>query len=256
MQPRFRNLIKQSILQPVRPTLLKSLTSFKQSSSLGTAQHFFHSNNYNKYALLFSFTLWPRINKEEEDDEDDKLREKIYNISLDRYKRLHKVLEPYFNNPSYVYKKCRNKNNTWLIVLKRFPETITNERRYHIVDVTKAKHRGSIFKVVMIVDINNPSVTTNEIYNFFSAGPYSEHGEQPISSCVTYKVGATVKPQFAYDTNSSVECGSGIHFFTDLLRAISYEEHMPSDFTGTWNYYWDDGECKHTAKYVNGRCIN
>ena len=183
----------------------------------------------------------------------DEIKNKIYNISLEKYKPLHEVIKKYLNDPNYVYKSCDNDHN-WLIILKRLPDTITNEKRTNVIDATKAKYRGNKFEVVMIVDIDCPTTTINELNHTYveRSGSLYGFGDYCFSSTVIYKVGEHVKPENQFNEKMDEVCTSGIHFFTNIFQAITYNLKCPNDFTGVWNEYNDDGKLTRSFTYING----
>jgi hypothetical protein len=271
---RLRNLYK----------IFAHFTRTKQSLYVFTknkSYEFNHNNKYeSKFPLIYLFGNFYfndndkdkskedniPINKTSKQEEPDNISSNnIYNITKEQYEALHKIVDKFLNDPAYVYKSCWYRYNNYLIVLKRTSNTITNEKRNGISDPSKAAYRGSEFEVVTIINISNfdcPKITNNEVTNSFSQKQYYEkeddkkrHRVSWFHSGVTYKVGKIVRPEHEFLNDIDVVKGSGIHFFTDVLRAISYKYSPPcenSRFTGTWNEYLDSGELVSSWNYVNG----
>jgi hypothetical protein len=173
----------------------------------------------------------------------------IYNTTKEQYDKLQKVIGKFLGNCEYVYKSCYDdKGDKWLIVLKRTPTTITNEKRNSIVDAPKAKHRGNEFEVIMIVNINNPNITLDTFTNKYNLN---------VLSSATYTVGKIVKPEKEFCNDLERVCESGIHFFIDVLRAISYnhDQKQPQDFNGIWIKYHDNGKIEKKYNCRNGKQI-
>ncbi len=193
----------------------------------------------------FNFTKYVNLCKKESNN--------IYNIKNEVYEDLRKIIGKYLDDPEYVYKSCLRYGTNYLVILKRRPDTITNEGRKNIIDASKAAYRGNKFDVVMIIDIYNPKMKINEVTSTFMQKGHCNNRDR--YSTITYKVGKLIEPDKEYLNDNNIVYGSGIHFFTDVLRAISYKNSPPctlSNFTGVWNEYLDSGEIVSSYNYENG----
>lgn len=169
----------------------------------------------------------------------------IYNISPDQYEALYNVCGHYFNLPQYVYKKCNDGADDWLIILERTPNTRTNEYRQSVVNVKTAKHRGTEFNVTMIVNIYDPTKTLDTFTNTAMGW----------ISTITYKVGDIIKPEHPFEEDLNQICASGIHFFIDVFKAIGWGRwpNEVTHFTGLWIDHGDNGENTRLCTYFNGK---
>ena len=176
--------------------------------------------------------------------------DEIYNITKEHYEILSDFIKDYKKDPMYVYKTCIRRDMEFLIVLKRLPGTITDENRETVVNNSRALHHGNKFEVVMITDVNSPFLKYNQTLKMHK--PY-QYDDTDIPSTYQYEVGKIVESQ-----HMDYEIGSGIIFFTDFLRAVSYrrEDTASPCFTGVWNHYLDNGQLISSYNYEHGRKIS
>lgn len=172
----------------------------------------------------------------------------IYNITKEHYDRLYKHIGKYIDDSNYVYKTCIRCDNEYLIVLKRDPGTITNEKRDGIVDSSKAMHLGSKFEIAAITLVNDPTINFDRTKKMHK--PY-QYDDPDIPSTTVYKVGAIIQAEYPYRDGEP-----GIIFFTDVKRAISYRHGPSRYFTGRWNDYLDNGQLVTSYNYTDGRKIS
>lgn len=150
------------------------------------------------------------------------------------------ICKNYIGNPKYVYKFCDipyKHGVGYIVVLERLPSTKTNECRYTItMNMNYAKFRGSEFKVATIIDVTDPGRRTiHEVTNIRGT---------------TYAVGTVVKPNY-FDKDLNVICAAGIHYFKSIDAAF-FCRSMPSDYTGVWRSFDEDGKQKYKITYANG----
>src|SRR5438552_1369387 len=66
-------------------------------------------------------------------------------------------------NPLYVYKMCTSFNNNngklekneWLVIMKKLPDTVTNESRKNAFNCKYAKYRANKLEVIEIINVKN-----------------------------------------------------------------------------------------------------
>lgn len=161
-------------------------------------------------------------------------------------KELRRRYSQFLNDPLCVYKKCvdtlrKDSSRKWLVVLRKTKNTRTNELRSSVLPENRknAKYRGSEFKVMVIINLNDPKLTVQWIRSRWD------------SSLIDYKVGKKVFPD-RYDEDIEEVCSNGIHYYLDIECAISYEE-IPKRYTGNCVLYNDNGISLGYTQYLNGR---
>jgi hypothetical protein len=145
----------------------------------------------------------------------------------------------------YVYKKCSdaysetNRSRKWLVVLKKTHDTKTNESR-KVNNPKTAKYRGSHLKVVLIVDVNDLTSTSDCVVNII-------YGIK-----ATYTVGEIVYADSYDEEDIETVCSGGIHYFKTIEPAILYDI-LPTNFTGTHTEWSEQGDVISTTEYVEGK---
>jgi antitoxin component YwqK of YwqJK toxin-antitoxin module len=155
--------------------------------------------------------------------------------------RIINACSKYISDSSCVYKTCRDIKNElsyWLIVLQKLAGTLTNEHRDNVIDENYAKFRGDKFKVVDIINIDDPSVTTKSIVNKYD------------DILTEYIIGKVVYPD-KYNDDINVIATHGIHYFKSLIAAYLYRA-VPENYTGPWVDYHPNGQKQIEHQYVNG----
>src|SRR5688500_6099539 len=129
-------------------------------------------------------------------------------------------------NPVYVYKMCNSNNNYWLVIMKKLPNTITNESRKYVQDKKYAKFRASELEVIAIINIQDAKTidTINNIYRVRNI-----MGNAISFSNIIYKIGCKVKPD-RFDFNLDVICSNGIHYFNSIEAAYFYRFNIPNNY--------------------------
>lgn len=186
----------------------------------------------------------------------------------DDFKKVEKKCKEYEDeNCENVFKKIKDAYNSWIVILRKISNTaheestITNEDRKGIKDSSRAKYRANKLKVIMIINMQNPSITEKMVIGKYY-GIYT-----------TYEVGKVVYPD-SFNNDLDQDCTNGIHYFKTLEPAYFYNEHPPlytgffarwfssgekqteghiinGSKTGIWNYYWPDGQIQWTGNYTN-----
>src|SRR5690348_3690982 len=78
----------------------------------------------------------------------------------------------YIDDEAYVYKMILD---TYIVVMKKLPTTITNEKRTNVVDAAHAKFRASELEVVFIVNVNDLNDRPNNVINTTSIKCFFPH---------------------------------------------------------------------------------
>lgn len=172
-----------------------------------------------------------------------KSEEKEYSFPKNEY--IDKILTKcakYINDPSYVYKMSYNLSDSvateWLVVMEKLPETITNEDRKNVANMSYAKFRANKLKVIEIFKMHDPEISKEYVTNYYM-------GERTI-----YKVNEIAYPN-SYDENSENVCSEGIHYFK-TPRGVIYYSGPPKNFTGEWVTFFDNGSEEKLVNMING----
>lgn len=157
-----------------------------------------------------------------------------------RYMRysLDSIVKKYksFIKPEHVYKICRGKDtNKWIVIMKKLPDTITNEDRKNVYNRHYAKFRANKLRVIKII-------------NIFSLKSVKKITHNPICSGVEtiYQKNYIVLPD-KYDESEKV-CTHGIHYYKSISAAYYYD-NPEDDYVGKWIESYDDGF--HITYFVN-----
>lgn len=156
--------------------------------------------------------------------------EKNEKSNLDKIKELCKK---FIKDDNFVYKASQNivsktdKTRKWIIVLKKSPETKTNEDRDDIFDEKYSKYRADKLEVILI--INMITLKTNKT---FVVNEFKGH-------IIKYEVGKIVECD-KYDDSTKDYLSRGIHYFKSLDGAY-YFGKVPSKFIGKWYMWYDNG---------------
>lgn len=143
----------------------------------------------------------------------------------------------YVGDPEYVYKLCSSK---YIVVMKKLPETITNEQRDGIVDINHAKCRASVLEVILIVNIYDTNDRPQQILNIFA------------SYRTMYTIGEKAIPH-NFDSILNNVCSGGIHYFKTIETAYMYNKLISSNFTGLWTAWYNNGQKSDEGAYIDGR---
>lgn len=161
-------------------------------------------------------------------------------IMLNRFKKQYKL---HVDSPTSVYKLClRN----WMVILSKVNDrdevTVDNESRKNVLNPKRAKHRASVLFVDEIVRIE----TGEKIKTITNVCYYG--GKEYV---LTYTVGQKIYPD-KFDPVLENVCSSGIHYYLTMDQVFETME-VPDDFTGTKNYWNNDGSLAKTVSYVKGK---
>jgi hypothetical protein len=123
--------------------------------------------------------------------------------------------------------------------------TITNESRCGVLDPVHAKFRGTVFKILFIIN----KQTGQEIQSILAKSQFS--GDSLIT---LYEVGKNIFPN-CYDCQKDLTCAHGIHFFNDFETAYFYSFRpiiKSLKYTGPFKEYCNDGSIYLTVEYKDG----
>lgn len=153
----------------------------------------------------------------------------------------------YIDDPLCVYKMCQTKKGQWLVIMRKLPETTTNEIRNNVFDIKYAKFRANKLKVVVIINVNNGNVIKS-IDNTY-------YGHHFFKSRITYTVGDIVTPD-KFDNNLDNVCSHGIHYLKTIKAAFFYrklKKYSGQKYSGQWMKFYDDGAVMCEGLYINGK---
>jgi antitoxin component YwqK of YwqJK toxin-antitoxin module len=117
---------------------------------------------------------------------------------------LHKTKYP--TSEGYVFKSC---NTKFIVVLKKLPDTKTNESRSNVKDPLYAKFRAN---KLLVVDIINKF--TNNTINADATSTYK-------NNTITYKKDTIVQVD-DFEENLNIISAPGIHYFQNSESAFYY----------------------------------
>lgn len=155
------------------------------------------------------------------------------------------ICDKFINDTTCVYKLC---GKEWLIILEKIQgddinnNTITNETRGDIIDSSYAKFRADKLKVMLIISINDLTKTLNQLCNTFVDNMETPH-------IIKYTLNKIVKSDF--DKNIDLIYTTGIHYFKTIDAALYYRE-IPSNYSGFWIYWYDNGQKMAEGNYIDG----
>jgi antitoxin component YwqK of YwqJK toxin-antitoxin module len=161
----------------------------------------------------------------------------IYNITQEQYKKLYPIISKFLSDRTYVYTSCIENNSNWLIILKRTPNTLTDENRKCIKNAAMAKYIGTYLEVIMIVNIDDATVTLNEV--------------KDNNNNFSYTVGEVINKKEKDNANNNIYA-YGVPFFLNIFRAISHTQNPKEKFSGIWIFHHADGQRLKYAFYHNG----
>lgn len=163
-------------------------------------------------------------------------------------KKLINMVNKLYEFNHMVFNSELKDETPWLILLKRLPETNTDESR-DVLDKNFAQYKGDIFTVIDIINIKNHThcdqinIKTNH-------------------SNVMYIVGENVRSN-TYNDNISIACNNGIRFFKTVEAAYyhvlkdmyHYMEfnNRSFNYTGKYFEFYDKGHKHIERTYINGK---
>lgn len=123
----------------------------------------------------------------------------------------------------------------YFIVMKKLPETTTNEQREDVVDADHAKFRASILQVELIVNIEDINDRPNQILN-------SHHAHKTM-----YTVGENIVPSHEFYDDIDKVCAGGISYFKTIEMACTYNRHPYTylrnvDYVENWTSWYKNGQ--------------
>ena len=154
-----------------------------------------------------------------------------------------------YQNEKKVFKSC----DTYIVVLEKLKDTITNEMRKDIFDIKRAQYRGNKFKVIDIISkvgIKNKKEKENQINNI-------QEISSDYDSKFVYRKNEIVKCN-DYDTNIVQECSSGIHYYLSWNSAYYHRLdkillEKDTQYTGKDYLWYYNGKILTETNYVNGK---
>jgi hypothetical protein len=163
---------------------------------------------------------------------------KRYDSTLNRIKLM---CHRYISDPECVYKMCTEDITAkqWLVIMKKRPDSKTNENRKNIFDPFHAKYRADKLYVLKIINVNNIEETVDSIF----------HKHLTFGYNAIYTVGSIVESD-NYDKDIREICTNGIHYYKSFESAY-FNRPIPDNYTGRWVFQNSDG-----SKYWEEVCEN
>jgi hypothetical protein len=149
---------------------------------------------------------------------------------------IKKIYGHYYENPLYVYKVCLDR---YIVIMKKLPDTLTNEHRYNVVDPRYAKFRANKLEVCVIFDVHDPSQTQEHIINHYN------------EIQIKYEVNSVATPN-EFDIKLENVCSCGIHYFNNMCT-VFYYTRRPINYTGYWIAWYDNGQKYWEGNYLDGK---
>jgi hypothetical protein len=150
-------------------------------------------------------------------------------------KEIKLLYKHYIDDPQYVYKIC---SDSWIVIMKKLPDTITNEERHNVIDPRYAKFRADKLDVCIIFSVADPLKTQKSIMN--------TRGNKTL----LYTINEIVKPD-CFDNEPDIVCTTGIHYFKSICAAY-YFRQMSFLWTGNWITWYENGQMKAKGDYLMG----
>jgi hypothetical protein len=142
----------------------------------------------------------------------------------------------YSETNDVVYKSC----GEWIVIMKKFPETVTNETRSGVKNRSYGKFRANLLFVVQIVNKIDSNKTIDSIQNTF----YDEK--------ITYVVDQEIFVE-NFDMDLDTVCSTGIHFFNTYAAAFFFEFDLIKNYSGQFYSWCDNGNVTCKGNYLNGK---
>jgi hypothetical protein len=156
-------------------------------------------------------------------------------IDCPALKEINRLYGHYYDDPQYVYKMCLDQ---YIVIMKKLPNTLTNENRTNIINARYAKFRANCLEVCVIFDVNDCAQTRKHIINQYN------------DKQTKYEVNCVVTPD-GFDIDLENVCSGGIHYFNSMRRTFYYGI-KPFDYTGYWFGWYDNGQKYCQGTYLDG----
>jgi len=181
------------------------------------------------------------------------IRIDIESITNNTFKQLKKLVkEKYKSDPNCVYKMCETRCNSYLVVLQKLADTITNESRENVINPDFAKFRSNGLLVRQIIRLRdmNPNIT-----HINHRTIYENKFSKKCKKYTKYYVHCMVFPDVFCSDIKLVSAG-GIHYYKTLQAAFFQQKQIPwySNYNGLWFECDGDGG-NHIIKEYNGGMI-
>ena len=150
--------------------------------------------------------------------------------------RLKEECKEYLDDmDSYVYKICSDH----IVVMKKLQDTRTNENRNNVANISYEKFRADKLFVVKIINIDTMQSIKEIVNNNYKIK-------------IIYKCDEIIIPN-KFDENIDVVCSFGIHYFKTIDAAFYYKDHVPTNFTGKWICWHENGNKSYECEYIDGK---
>jgi hypothetical protein len=159
---------------------------------------------------------------------------------IDNIKNSTKNIQQIDELKKIYYKSC----GEYIILLKKYIDTITNENRLNIYDIENASYRANKMFIYDIIHKINPDTKINKLYNTI------------YHKKILYEKGKIVECT-DYDYNINHIYTTGIHYYKNKERAL-YDEPdilIKIKYSGNHTEYNEYGEKLQEGQYLNGNKI-
>lgn len=181
--------------------------------------------------------------------------------------KIYALYGKYFADPSYVFKsvtvpkyKTMYLFEAKIIVLKKLPNTVTNEGRTGVIDHNFAQFRGDEFEVVEIFDKIDPEKTYEATFNHIGHIGIN----YTLNKTLRYEKGKKVSAN-KFDTNLNKKYSFGIHYFKSISCAFfdgfsDFSTKLPKDKLGNfvdqfeYTFYSENGAIVSREMLPFGKC--
>jgi antitoxin component YwqK of YwqJK toxin-antitoxin module len=151
---------------------------------------------------------------------------------------IKKTCKNYIDDTSCIYKLCEDQYcYQWIIIMRKLPDSRTNESRNKVVDCRYAKFEADKLLVLNIINVHY-GFTTKTIKDGSSIKIIKRTCEDNKS--IFYTIGETINTK-----------SLGIQYFKSI-EAAYFNRKIPPDYTGLWTEYYDNGNKKSNTYYING----
>lgn len=160
----------------------------------------------------------------------------IITIHFFNMKNIQRLYGYYIKNNNFVFKRAYDK----IVILQKIKSTITTEQCPQLSKKKHAVYRGNSFKVILIFEIMNPSVTHQSVIDGVFA-----------SEKLVYEVGKIVTEKH-FDENLELVFAHGIIYYKNI-KPIYYYMVDVSTHTGKYYKWHSNGTKIQKGNYIDGK---
>lgn len=129
------------------------------------------------------------------------------------------------DNINCIYVPCVKNKHKWLLLMEKTPDSITDElTRKDIVDYMHAKFRGSMLKILLVININDIIISQDN----------------------------NLSIDIPNITNNMTNHASNLYYYYKSLEAAYSMFHPTNNYTGKWITWHENGQKYKEYNFVNG----